>query len=59
MQESNEAAAHAYRTAQARRLLRLCAEVGVNDPEDLPPGAIASVCDEHGKIQPEPQDCKP
>jgi hypothetical protein len=48
--------AHAYRIAQARRLIRLCGEVGVRDPEDLTPEAIASVCDENGKIKPEPQD---
>lgn len=49
-------AAHAYRLAQARRLVRLCKEVGVKDPEDLTPEAIAHACDEHGKLVPEPQD---
>lgn len=47
---------HQYRLAQAPRLIRLCAEVGVSNPEDLTPEAIANVCDDNGKIKPEPQD---
>ena len=56
MQESDEVAAHARRAAQARRLLRLCAELGVKDPEDLTPEQIAPALDEHGMIRPEPED---
>ena len=54
--ESDEVAGHQYRLAQARRVIRLCGELGVCDPEDLTPEAVASVCDERGKIKPEPQD---
>ena len=53
---SDEVAGHQWRLAQARRLIRLCAEVGVSAIEDLTPEAIANVCDETGKIKPEPQD---
>ncbi len=47
--ESDEVAAHQWRLAQAHRLVRFRADGGRAEEVD-------TICDEDGKIKPEPQD---
>ena len=56
MHETDEVAAHAFRIAQAGKLLRLAAEYGVEHPEHLTREQLATALDENGKIRPDPQD---
>ncbi len=56
VRQSDEVSGHAWRIAQGRRVVRLCKELGVKNPEDLIPEQMAPVLDENGKIRPEPQD---
>jgi hypothetical protein len=57
--ESDEVAGHAYRQAQSNRLLRFLRDNGI-DERAMVEGAVEvdldPICDEHGKIVPEPID---
>jgi hypothetical protein len=59
-EESSEVSGHVWRLAQERRLLRFCAEQGIDpnapdlDNPDL--HLLAPISDEQGNIVPEPED---
>ncbi len=60
MADSNELTGHTLRMAQERRLLRFCAEKGIDpnspDIDDRDLNLLAPILDSEGEIIPDPED---